>query len=482
VTANTERLAQILQALKPKPWIQALHPDQRVVALSPARWKAVTTSRRSGKTVLDTALAADSLEESSHDEVTLYLARNRGVAKELFWPKIKGLAREHKLPWHLNETELRITTERGGVLLVKGAEGGDPDEEMEKLRGLKLRRALCDEPSTYAHTLRKLLKDVIEPGLGDLRGDCIVNGTPGIVCSGAWHEISTGILPQGDKRPPSSLAKWRRWHWDIRRNPFFKDADGYLREVLEENGWTEEDPTFQREYLGRWVVDVSAQVYRYIASRNAVTEIPGYDREAWVHTLAVDFGMVDACAWTVLASHPHKRETYAVRAISKIGLLPDQAAEVTRRLVEEFRPHRLVGDGGGLGKPYVEAYNVRFDVGIRMDAAEKSEKRAAIELMNGDLGSGRLKVLLPECADLAGQWESLPWANAAREKEHAGYRNDLADSALYAHRAHLSYLHEAPDPAAWRTPVRGEPGYEEHLLALEEEQSREAHARPWWSR
>lgn len=198
----------------------------------------MTTSRRSGKTVLDTALAADSLEDSGHDEYTLYLARNRGVAKELFWPKIKGLHRQYNLPWHINETELRITTPRGGALLVKGAEGGDPEEEMEKLRGLKLRRVLCDEPSTYAHTLRKLLKDVIEPGLGDLRGDCIVNGTPGIVCSGAWHEISTGILPPGDKRPPSALGKWTRWHWDIRQNPFFKESELYLQEVLAENGWT----------------------------------------------------------------------------------------------------------------------------------------------------------------------------------------------------------------------------------------------------
>lgn len=428
--------------------------------------------------MLDTALAADSLADSGHDEVTLYLARNRGVAKELFWPKIKGLIRQYDLPWEQNESELRVTTKKGGVLLVKGAEGGDPEEEREKLRGLKMRRVLCDEPATYADTLRKLLKDVIEPGLGDLRGDCIINGTPGIVCAGAWHEISTGILPAGDKRPPSSLAKWKRWHWDIRRNPFFKDSEQYLQEVLEENGWTEEDPTFQREYLGRWVVDVSAQVYRYIASRNAVTEVPGYDRESWVHTIGVDFGVVDECAWTVLASHPHQREIYAIRSIAKSGLLPEQAAELTHRLVQEFQPHRLVGDAGGLGKPYVMAYNERFDTGIQMEAAEKTEKRANIELMNGDLGAARMKLLMPECEELGGQMENLPWANPAREHEHAGYKNHRTDSCLYGWRSHSAYLHSAP--VKKRDPLPTEPGYEAYLEALEIEELRNQQS--WMSR
>jgi hypothetical protein len=477
VLSNEERLARALAALKPKPWIEALHPEQRRVALSTAQWKSITTSRRSGKTVLDCALAADALDQSGHDEVTLYMARNRGVAKELFWSKIKGLIRQYELPWDTNESDLRVTTPTGGVLLVKGAEGGDPEEEREKLRGLKLRRAICDEPATYADTLRKLLDDVIEPGLGDLRGDCIVNGTPGIVCAGAWHEISTGTLPIGDRRPKTALSKWTRWHWDIRRNPFFRDAEGYLQAVLAEKGWTEEDPTFQREYLGRWVVDVSAQVYKYVASRNAVDEVPGYEKASWIHSIGVDFGVVDECAWTVLASHPHHRDIYAIRSIAKVGLLPEQAAELTYQLVQEFKPHRLFGDAGGLGKPYVMAYNQRFNAGIQMQAAEKTEKRANIELMNGDLASGRLRLLMPECSDLGSQMENLPWANDAREVEHAGYKNHRTDSALYAWRGHTAYLHNAP---AARITAPLKPSDDEFIRREEERFNNRTSQQDWW--
>jgi hypothetical protein len=321
------------------------------------------------------------------------------------------------------------------------------------------------------------LKEVIEPGLGDVRGDCIVNGTPGIVCGGAWHEISTGILPPGDKRDPNALAKWTRWQWDIRQNPHFRDSAQYLTEVLAENGWTEEDPTFQREYLGLWVVDVSAQVYRYLARRNAVTEIPFYEKAEWVHTIGCDFGVNDACAWSVLASHPHKREIYVVASMQRRGLLPDQAAEHTRRLVEEYRPHCLVGDSGGLGKPYVLSYNQRFDTGLRMLAAEKTEKRANIELMNGDLSSGRMCLLLPDCEHLAGQMENLPWASSDREHEHPGYPNDLTDSCLYAWRHHSAFLHEPPPPRTTDL-MPGEPGYEAWLERCEVEQA--TARKPWW--
>jgi hypothetical protein len=473
------RLSLLIESAKLPPWLAELHPMQKQVALSKARWRAITCARRAGKTVLDTALAADSLHASGHDETTLYLARNRSVAKELFWPKIRGLVKRHNLPWALNEAELRVTTPAGGVLLVKGAEGGDPEEEREKLRGLKMRRVICDEPATYSATLGKLLKDVIEPGLGDLRGDCIVNGTPGIVCSGTWHEISTGVLPVGDKRPKISLEKWARWHWDIRRNPFFKDSEQYLQEVLAENGWTEENPTFQREYLGMWVVDESAQVYRYVDTRNAVTSVPGYNRESddWAHTIGADFGVNDACAWTVLASHRHSKEVYVVESVHHRGKLPEEAAGITRELVERYHPHRLVGDAGGLGKPYVEEFNRRFPAGIRMVAAEKTEKRANIELINGDLGSGRLKLLMPACTDLAEQMKTLPWANDEREYEHQGYSNDLCDSCLYGWRAHRAYLNEAPAPPKPRlTPDSDE------WIRREEERfmARQRAQEDWW--
>jgi hypothetical protein len=464
----TDRFLELVQALQPRPWVAQLHPEQLRIAQSFARWKAVTTSRRWGKTVLLSALAAESLEESRHDETSVYIARTRGVAKELVWGKLHALDRQHGLGWTFQETTLRVESRRGGVLLVRGAEGGAPGEELDKLRGPKMRRALVDEPATYARTLGMLLRDVLEPALGDLRGDCIVAGTPGIVCAGTWHELSTG-----------ARAKWSRWAGDIRGNPHFPDADEYLAGVCKENGWTEDHPTFQREYLGRWTVDEEAQVYRYLASRNDVHDVPGYDRAEWVHTIGVDFGMVDSTAWVVLASHPHHREVYVVEAFKRAGLLPEQTSEITAGLVRAYDPHCLVGDSGGLGRPYVSHYNSRHYAGAQMVAAEKLEKRAHIELLNGDLRAPRLFILRPACDALVEEIVELPWADEQRLRPHPDYEDHLLDAMLYAWRHHHAFMHSKPAArvnTARQTP--DDPAYVER----EREALRAEEARDWWNR
>jgi hypothetical protein len=466
VTASPERLAQLIEAIRPSPWVADLFDKQRDVLRSKARFKSVTTSRRGGKTIMLTALAADSLDASGFDEVTLYIARTRIGAKELIWSKLKGLARRYQLPWSFHESELRIETPAGGVLLVRGAEGADPEEEREKIRGLKVRRALLDEPDTYAGTMRVLLREVIEPALGDLRGDVIIAGTPGDVPAGAWFEISE-----------AKIAKWTRFHWTIRDNPHFKDSAEYLTQVLADNHWSEDHPTYQREYLGKWSQDDSKQVYRYVQSYD-VDAVPGYVAGEWVHTIGVDFGQTDSCAWVVLASHPHRSETYVVDVHKKAGLTPEQAADITRGYVTKYNPHVLVGDGGNLGgNIYIDAYNQRHYQGVAMVAATKSEKRAYIELLNGDLRATRLRFLKPQCEPLTDELLTLPWSDETRTHPHASYDDHAADAFLYSWRHHTAYLHSAPTkntPTVHLTPD------DDKYVEREEDEAREAAGREWW--
>lgn len=459
---DPQRLQQLIAALKPSPWVADLFPAQREVHRSKSRWKCVTTSRRGGKTILLTALAAEALEASGPDEVTLYIAKTRSAARELIWQKLKQLAQQYSLAWDFNESTLRVTTQRGGVLLVRAAEGSDPQEEREKLRGLKLRRALLDEVATYTGTLKVLLRDIIEPSLGDLQGDCILTSTPGFVKAGAFYDISSGSVP-----------KWECFRWTIRDNPHFLNAEKYLADVLRDNGWTPDHPTYQREYEGQWSTDSSVTVYRYVASHNLVDTIPEYSRATWVHTLGVDFGMVNATSWTVVASHPHKTDSYVIKSFSRHNLLPDEVADITHRLVTEFQPYSLVGDSGGLGKPYVEAYNRRY--GGNMVAANKTEKLAYIRLINGDFQSGKLKLLKCETEALAAELEQLPWADETQQREHPAYLNDRCDSLLYSWRKHRAYLHEAPKPREVKPILTPD---SDEWLALEIKNQ----TRKWWDR
>lgn len=181
--------------------LASLHPKQRDVLRSKARFIAARAGRRSGKTTLNGAVLAVNLEKCGFDEVCVYVARTREIARRLIWGKLKELHREHGFAWTFNEATLEVRNARGGYIAVVGA---DKIQEIEKLRGLKMRVAILDEPATYAHVIEPLVRDVIEPALGDLRGKLYATGTPGIVCAGWWFEVSTG------KR-----AKWLVFHWTV---------------------------------------------------------------------------------------------------------------------------------------------------------------------------------------------------------------------------------------------------------------------------
>ncbi len=422
---------------------------RRVVALC---------GRRAGKTVMAGAALMWALQNAGFDEDVVYGARTRMVAKGLIWGKLKRIIDICGLTWKVNESELTITTDAGATLHVVGF---DKAAEVEKLRGMKLRLFVADEPATYSPLLGTLFRDIVDPALGDVRGSVLLCGTPGPTPVGTWYEVSCG-----------KSERWRLHRWTILDNPHFPSPAEYLAEVLEENGWTEETVTYQREYMARWVADDSVLVYRYVPSRNDVLAVPPTN----IHTIGVDFGMNDETAWVVWGSAKHERATYGLHAHKQQGLLPEEAAQITAELCERYDPDVLVGDSGGLGKPYVEAFNRRYaeQLNRRMKPAEKTEKRAHIEIMNNDWRAPRL-YLGPGMEAYSQELMHLPWHKDDRREEHPAYPNHCCDAGLYGYRHHTAYLSEAAPPK----PPRLTPDDDE-WIEREAEGFREESGRDWW--
>lgn len=413
--------------------IDSCHASQQSVLRSKARYKAVLAGRRAGKSKMDAAAIAISLEESNTDDWTFYSAVTRVVAKDLIFPKLEEINRDYQLGWTFKSHEGVITTPRGGMFRVLGF---DDSGQIEKSAGYRVRLFVCDEPNSYAQKLRYLAEQKIGPSLADLGGTLMLTGTPGIARTGYWFDASTGRMPE-----------YKRWHWTVRDNPLFpRDQNEWIAEELKLRGWTLETPAFRREILAEWCEDEGAQVYAFVYERNAVEQLE--IDESGAFTLGVDFGVVDHCAWAVLYSPPRSRNVYVVHTESHGGLLPDQASDVTARLTERYKPSRIVGDAGGLGKPYVEAWNRRYGnrAGWHMQAAQKSEKLANIATVNGEMRSGRVMILAPACGGLIEELANLVWADERREKEHPGCANHIADSFLYAYRSHTGYMHDVPKP------------------------------------
>lgn len=436
--AALEELAR--RAQRREAIISELHDKQREVIrwfLTGVQYIAALCGRRAGKTELDARVIAIALEMCGVDEWVIYAARTRGLAKDLIWARLAALNERHKFGWRMLEHEGFIETPRGGKFRVFGF---DKLPELEKTRGYKLRCAVFDEPATYADRLEQLLRECVGPALADLRGWLLINGTPGAVCAGWWHDVSTGAVP-----------RYKNTRWTVLDNTHFpRDAREMLAEERAENKWDEENATYQIEWMARWINDPTKQVYKYVADRNLISSLPdGYAErgEGWTFTLGVDFGYSpDPCAWVVLGSPRNSQTIYVVHDEQALELLPDEAAEVTKRLVERFDPASVVGDPAAA--EYLAEWNRRHAAQSKawMLPADKLGKNDAIEVVNGELRSSRWLVYGPGAPNWAREAQHLPWKNERREEEHPSYPNHSLDAGLYASRKHRSYLHEVPKP------------------------------------
>jgi hypothetical protein len=255
---------------------------------------------------------------------------------------------------------------------------------------------------------------------------------------GIGHEWVKRRFLDPDDGPPFVPAR-------LHDNPSVDQA-GYL-EALDKL-----DPNTKRQLLeGVWIRDAGGLVYRYDEKQNDAATVPTFTQRI----LALDFGFTDATAFAILGWAQHDTTVYVESCWKQTGMTPSEVAEKVMRLEATFGFVRIVGDIGGLGKGYIEEARRRFHLPI--EAAEKNNKRGYIDLLNGDMARGRVKIARPACDQLRAEWLELPW-HEDRSKEAEGFDNHCADAVLYGWRAACAYLEEpavvvAPKPGtpeAWR--------------------------------
>jgi hypothetical protein len=408
------------------------------------RFIALCCSRRAGKTQLLARMIALALLASGRNEWVVFTARTLQIARNIVWAELVALNERHQFGWKMLEHEGSISTASGAQFRLVGI---DDKAAIEKVRGNKYRLVILDEASTYQEHLKRLINDAFRPGLGDLGGTLVLSGTPGYVCAGYWHEAATGKL------------HYRTWHWTLRENPFFPDPEAELAAVLAENKWTEDEPTYRREYLGLWINDGDSLVFGgYDPLRNK-REAPAFNPARWIVTMGLDYGtQKDPSAIVVLGTPKGDDATYVLYARKHHKLLPDELSAEVRSVVERFKPDRAVGDSGGLGAPYVEEWNRRHavDAGISVLPASKSDKLASTELVNGAFRSSKL-FITPDAVELEGEVLYLPWFDTNRTKSHPAYEDHCSDAARYAFKEHTGYVWvtkpepEQPPHEKWST-------------------------------
>lgn len=465
--------------------LDSCHPKQRDFVLDPGRRIAALVARGGGKTTGGRARLVRRMLRTPKAKC-LFIATTRQQAEELMWPPLKELIEKLGIEATFNETKLRVTFRRNGAQLR--LVGADDKKEIEKLRGLPHHEVGIDEGASYDRALlESLVNRIIAPRLGDYGGCLWVIGTPGHNLSGLFYDVTrtaSEISRKYEDRANPEFANWQRWsthYWSLQDGaPYIAAMASLWREALvnkEANGWTDNNPVWRREYLGQWAADDTENVYRYRAHlddghpwnqwdaekdpRTGFAKLPPGD---WRFVYGLDMGHGDPMAVVVFAYNPAERILRQVYGFERRGMYAKTIAELligpelnTDKLGGLFEatgwPDAIVADTAGLGDAMLdELANV---YGIRISAAEKRDKFDNIELFNGDLIDGRVKVL--KGSSLEDQLLTLQWAEDqwGKIRENKAQANHSTDAAIYARKVALhQFKDEAPAPqpnAAART-------------------------------
>jgi hypothetical protein len=342
------------------------------------------------------------------------------------WKMLQELNEKYGLGAEFKEASLRVILQNGSEIKLHGA---DQKNYINKLKGGKYPLVAIDEAQAFGAHLEDLVDEVLTPAISDYDdGQIVLTGTPGPVPKGYFFNAQKG------------LYGFNRHFWTVYDNPYMPNARAMVDELFAKKGWTPENPTYRREWLGEWVSDKDALVYKW-TPKVKVEEIP---QRSWNYILGVDLGYdPDPSAFVLLAYHEHEKASYILECRKAERMSVTDVAQRIKDYMSRYERLRVVMDMGALGKMVGEEIRQRFSIPVI--AAEKQGKSEMIELMNDDMRSSRLKVLVDngenETDQLFDEWSNLIWDSAKeRRVEDSRYANHLSDAALYAWRHSKHYL------------------------------------------
>lgn len=400
----------------------------------PSKMKALFATRRFGKSYTSGLYLCKEAYENPGVSL-LYIALTRDSAKRILWKDVlKVINRQFNLNLKFNETLLTATFPNGSVIYLMGV---DSDEgEKEKILGQKFKLAVIDECASYSIDLRTLVYGVLKPAMADLNGTIVMVGTPGNLTKSLFFDITTGKEPG-----------WHVVKADTKDNPYMRDK--WFKEIEElktNQPYIVETPMFKQMYLGEWVIDLDAMVYKFNEDRNLISELPKYAKGDWQYLLGVDLGYEDDSAFVVCCYHEHDKNLYVIETYNQKKMDITDVANKIKELKYKYPVHKVVIDGAN--KQAVEEIQKRHQ--IPLITADKKGKEDFIEIMNAELILGHIKLLVDGAAPLIDEWRSLVWLEKGGvivqpKKENPSCANHLSDACLYAWRFTYQYLSQKPD-------------------------------------
>lgn len=427
-----------------------LFEPQLKFKLDVAPFKTAVCSRRAGKTV---ECAADLIDTSLKNSgvVSIYITLSRKNAKKLIWKELKEIARVRKLDIHFDNTELSATFKNNSVIYVSGAKDAS---EIEKFRGLPIKLCYIDECQSFRAYLQTLIDDIIAPALMDHAGSLCLIGTPGPVPAGYFYDCTQS-------------EAWSHHSWTFFDNPHIEAKSGMkhidlLNRELKRRGVEASDPSIQREWYGKWVMDSDSLLLHYSTEINHYEELPP---AKYSYILGIDIGFEDADALAVIAWSEDSKVTYLVEEVvtNKQGLT--ELVEQIQLLNTKYNIAKMIIDEGGLGKKLAEEMRRRHHLPVH--PAEKQRKMENIAFLNDALRTGKFKARKNSTFAQDSYLVEIDRDKSTPDKIKVkdNFHSDIIDSVLYAFKASPAFAFQAPKPKpAYKSPQ----WYAEQVSEMEE--------------
>jgi hypothetical protein len=281
---------------------------QQRVLLSKSKSIGLRCGRRAGKTHTNQLKALDTNIDVMAAQI-LIVGLTLGTTMSQYWQAIMDLCLSLDITTdpHLTDAQIKLP-ETGAVISFKGNSTRD---EREKMRGGKYHLIIVDECQSQKD-LKNLVESILDPMLADYDGTLMLTGS-GPRTRGTYWEW----FYNRDKSPDNKDNTLLRLNWNLSYNPHIHKYKELLAEKLEKNGWTGNDPTFKREWLGEDAYDDEALVFRLDAN-NYYTEA---DLRKWVSlqppsdirfTAGLDYGYRDSDAFVIIMYSVSRRERWLI--------------------------------------------------------------------------------------------------------------------------------------------------------------------------
>lgn len=438
---------------------------QAALEADPARRISVGSPRQTGKsTGVLLIVIIRCLEKALAEWVVVGLTRPS--IKGIYWQPLKQLNKQFELGFTFHNQELTATAPNGSTIKFVGA---DNIGEIEKLRGGRYDGVIIDECKSFpAFLFRELVHDIIEPALMAKMGQLFVIGTPGDELDGPFYEATADapIVYRDQEGNPTHQSYqlygteaplpfiWSCHKWSMEDNTTqFPDGKGGTYTMWDQallvkarNRWDDNNPTWLREYKGKWVANDTKRVYRYVPTLHDYVPLADTkwglpeSKTDYRTVIGVDFGTRDGTALVVWAWSEYSKDLWEVysevrRRDKGDRLTVGDIARWYKEVEAEYGPFDgWPADPAGLATMVMDTLADEYQV--YLEPAEKREKPDHIELFNNDLDAGHIHIRKGSALSkelLAGRWDPSKMDRGKRE-EDPKIPNDCSDAGLYAFR------------------------------------------------